>query len=156
MDDIDPARPDQVRQLAPDARVERMAFGDLDVVDVQFGGPPIQVEHRIAQVTDVADRHGEPGGVAAGGSEENRLLGATAGTANAPKFEDSDGDCLSHSGVPVTENREASTNCRDQAQDIEHVTFSKWSPSGRLFDRGAETFVALAGYLALGYGSKLF
>ena len=98
VDDVDAPFADDAAQRRQDRHVERMLLRDLEVLDAEAGGALVDPEHRVANVADVADRDVPRCRVRLGGAEQNRLLRATAGPADAAQLENA--NRVAHALVP--------------------------------------------------------
>ena len=85
------------RSAVQTAGIERMAFAQLDVVDRQRGRLRVDAEDGVAVVAEVADGDRESRGIGARGAEQDRLLRAAAGAADAAQLQNA--NRLAHDAV---------------------------------------------------------
>src|SRR5438552_3439541 len=67
-----------------------MPLSQLDIVNAERSGCPVDVEHRVAVVADVADGHRKPARIGPGRAEQNRLLRPAACAEDAAELENLD------------------------------------------------------------------
>jgi hypothetical protein len=78
---------DQLLQLSPDVRIERVPFLHFHVVDRRSRRSLMDLEHFVALIPQVAHRNLRVLGVRHGGAEQDGLLRPAAGAAHAAQFE---------------------------------------------------------------------
>ena len=107
-----------------------MLLDDLDVVDRQVSSSGVDAEDLVADIAQVADRDGEALRIGSSGAEQNRLLGSTAGAADAPQLQDSNRPGHDDAAAVRGRDRGAERAPRARARGRDRTRTTRRTPAG--------------------------